>query len=348
MPTETLVAFKWLGYQDWQPGLKRVRVEAPSLRIEAPVGERWSLAATATQDSVSGASPRYHSAVSGASVMSDRRQAGDVKLTQHGERSSWRIGAAGSDEHDFRSRALSLEGSWSSEDNNRQWHAGLGFTRDRIGSTDDASLHARRRTVELNAGLTQVLSAVDVVQLDLTLADGQGHYSDPYKRIDRRPEERRQRIVLLRWNHHLEGLGATLRTSWRWYGDSFGIRSHTVSAEWVQALSPRWALTPSLRAYTQRAAWFYYDPVYSYAGPPLPPGYLEHAPAYLSPDARLAGFGALTAGLKLALRLTGGWTADLRVDHYAQRGGWRLDGDGSPGLAPLRARFVQVGVARRF
>jgi hypothetical protein len=325
-----------------------VRAESPSLRVAAPLGERWSFAAGATLDSVSGASPRWHSAISGASRMQDRRQAADVKITRYGDRSSWTLGAAGSSEHDFESRAVSAEGRWSSEDNNRTWHAGLGLTRDRITSSDDPDLAAARRTWELSAGVTQAWTEADLVQASLGLADARGHHSDPYKRLDQRPDRRLQRSLLLRWNHHVDAWRATLRTSYRHYRDSFGIRSHTVTAEWVQPLGARLQLTPSLRGYTQRAAWFYYDPVYSFAGEPYPPGYLTDPPRHLSPDARLSGFGALTLGLKLAMALPEGWTADAKIEHYEQRGSWRVGGTGSPGLSPLRARFLQFGLARRF
>lgn len=348
VPTESEVAFRYLGYQDWQPGLKRVRAESPSLRVAAPVGERWFFAAGATLDSVSGASPRYHAAISSASRMQDRRQASDVKITRYEGRTTLSFGAAGSCEHDFQSRAVSAEGRWSSEDNNRSWHAGLGYTRDRISSSDDPDLDAARRTWELSAGVTQAWSTVDLVQASLGLADAIGHHSDPYKRLDQRPDRRLQRSVLLRWNHHAEAWRSTLRTSYRYYRDSFGIRSHTVTAEWVQPMGARLQLTPSVRGYTQSAAWFYYDPVYSFVGAPFPPGYLTDPPRHLSPDARLAGFGALTLGLRLALQLPEGWSTDLKLEHYQQRGSWRVGGSGSPGLAPLRARFLQFGLARRF
>lgn len=343
-----LVALKWLSYQDWQPGLQRIAVQSPSVLLRAPLSSRWMLEGSATADSVSGASPRYHSAISGASQMSDERRAADVKITHSTDRSSWALGAAGSSEHDFRSRALSLEAAFATEDNNRSWNLGLGLTRDRIGSADDPDLHEARRTTEFTAGVTQALTRVDLVQASLTLADGQGFYTDPYKRLDRRPSSRHQASVLLRWNHHVEGWRGTLRGSYRAYRDSFGIRSHTLAAEWVQPLSPRITVTPSLRLYAQRAAWFYYDPVYSFAGAPYPPGYLTEPPRYLSPDARLAAFGAVTVGLKFALQLPEGWSTDLKLERYEQRAAWRIGGAGSPGLAPLHARFLQVGLARRF
>ena len=57
-PGSGLVAFKWLGYQDWQPGLKRIGVHSPSLLVRMPLGVRWGVGGSLTTDSVSGASPR--------------------------------------------------------------------------------------------------------------------------------------------------------------------------------------------------------------------------------------------------------------------------------------------------
>ena len=120
--------------------------------------------------------------------------------------------------------------------------------------------------------MTQALSRLDLVQLGLTLVDGRGYYTDPYKSLDARPDARRQTIATLRWNHHFEASEITLRSHYRYYRDSFGVRSHTLQFEPVWQAATRLAVTPSLRLYTQTAASFYYDPVYSFLGAPLPPG----------------------------------------------------------------------------
>lgn len=347
-PGPGLVAFKWLSYQDSQPGLQRVGVKSPSLLLRAPLGERWAAEASLTADSVSGASPRYHSAISGASRMSDERRAGDVKITRFEDRGSWSIGMVASGENDFSSRAVSAQASWASDDNNRNWNAGIGYTRDRIGSTNDPALNERRRTIELAGGVTQALSRLDLVQLGLTLANGKGYYTDPYKSLDARPDVRRQAMATLRWNHHFEAADVTLRSSYRLYGDSFGVRSHTLQLESVWQATPRLAVTPGLRLYTQTAASFYYDPVYSFLGAPLPPGYVEAPPRFLSADQRLSAFGAVTLGIKLAWQVDDDWATDIQFDRYEQRGPWHQGGPGSPGLAPFSARFLQWGLSRRF
>lgn len=347
-PTRGQVSVRWLSYQDWQPGLDRITVQAPAVLVRTPVAGGWSAEAQGTVDSVSGASPRWHSAVSGASRMNDERRAGDLKVTRRLERATWSAGVAVSGEDDFLSRTASVQVTMATDDNNRAWSAGMALTRDRIGSSDDASLHERRRTREVSLAVTQVLARTDVVQVSLGHSAGKGFYSDPYKRPDLRPRSRHHGTLSLRWNHHVESLDVSVRSSYRYYRDSFGIRSHTVQVEPVVQATPRITLTPSLRAYTQRAAWFYYDPVYSYLGEPLPPGYGNAPGAPLSADHRLSAFGALTLGLKVSLQLPDDWSADLKLERYEQRGAWRVGGDGSPGLAPFSARFVQVGLARRF
>jgi hypothetical protein len=73
-PEQGMVALKLSNYRDWQPGLERIKVDAPSLYMLAPLDAHWSLEASLVNDAVSGASPRYHSAISGASKMDDSRK----------------------------------------------------------------------------------------------------------------------------------------------------------------------------------------------------------------------------------------------------------------------------------
>ena len=349
-PEHGVVAVKYLQYQDSQPGLDRIKVKAPSVYVLAPLGTKWSVEGSLVSDSVSGATPRYHSAISGATMnMRDERHAGDVKVTRYFERSAWAVGVSKSKENDYDSTAVSLDASFSSEDNNRTWNIGVGYASDKITSTIDATLNEKKHTTELMIGVTQAVTANDLVQVNLTFNSGRGYFSDPYKEPDIRPRLRDQRILLARWNHHFEGIGASLRTSYRFYNDSFGIKAHTLGAEWVQPFAGRFTITPSLRLYSQSAASFYYDPVYDVnVGAPYPPNYFTNPPEFVSPDQRLSAFGAVTLGLKLGVQVTPDWSGDVKVEHYEQRSGWRVGGAGSLGIDPFKATFVQLGVSRRF
>ncbi|WP_431476572.1 DUF3570 domain-containing protein [Massilia eburnea] len=111
--------------------------------------------------------------------------------------------------------------------------------------------------MSLLAGVTRVLTPVDIAQFTLTHTQGHGYYSDPYKLADQRPDTRRQDTALLQWNHRFVAQGASSRLIYRYYRDSYGISAHTLGAEWVQGLGDGWTVTPAARLYTQRAADFY-------------------------------------------------------------------------------------------
>jgi hypothetical protein len=341
-PESGSISLRYLDYADRQPGLERIHVHSPSISVSAPI---------ATADDVSGASPRYHTAVSGASRMDDDRKAGDISLTRYFRRATLTGGAAYSTEHDDVSRALSLNGTLSSEDNNTTWAFGIAGSRDRIDPVNHVVANEHKRTISLLAGVTRVLTPRDIAQLTYTRSNGSGYYSDPYKLFDNRPRSRRENTLLLRWNHYLDSTGSTSRLSYRYYSDSFRIRAHTLSGEYVQPLGGGWTVVPEIRLYTQSAAYFYYDPVYdARLGAPFPPGFSggQGPSSFSSPDQRLSGFGAVTLGLKAVRQIGRLWTLDFKVEAYEQRGSWRLFHKGSPGLAPLRARLFQIGVTRQW
>ncbi len=351
-PEKTTVAVKYSNYADGQAGLDRINVTAPSLYIQAPIASDWSIEASMVVDSVSGASPKWHTDISSASRMSDERTAGDVKITRYFARSAWSASLATSSEHDYQSNAIGLDVRWSTEDNNRTWALGYGLSMDRIGR-HNGPLDKQKRTQEFMVGVTQVLTPGDIVQLNLTRSDGQGYYDDPYKTpgYEQRPDQRNAWIGLARWNHYLEPADAALRTSYRYYSDTFGVESHTLGMEWAQPLG-RWTLTPGVRYYSQSAANFFLNPVLDAQG-----RYSLDDTAYAadsnwgnnqSADQRLAAFGALTWSLKAAYAISDNTSVDVKYESYRQTAALHLGGAGTPGLDDFHATFWQVGLTYRF
>jgi hypothetical protein len=346
-PANGSISLGYLDYKDSQSGLDRITARSPSVAIVAPVAGVWSIGASLVSDDVSGASPRYHTAISGASHMQDHRTAGDASVTRYFERGSVTVGAAYSTEHDYVSRALSLQGSLESENKNTTWTVGIGHADDRIDPVNHIVSNEKKRTTNVLLGVTQVLTTNDIAQLTLTHSAGEGYFSDPYKSLDNRPRSRDESTLLARWNHHLASTGGTSRLSYRYYRDSFGVRGHTLGEEYVQPLSDGWTVTPEVRLYTQSAASFYYDPVYdTRLGAPFPPGY--DGSGYMSADQRLSGFGAVTLALKVSKQLDKLWSVDVKVSAYQQRGSWRLFHEGSPGLDAFRAQTIQIGINRQW
>ena len=352
-PEQTTIAIKYSTYQDSQPGLDRVAVSAPQIYVQAPIAGNWSVQASAVSDSVSGASPRWHTQVSGASRMSDERKAGDLKFTRYLSRAAISGSVAISNEHDYTSQALGLDARWSSADNNRTWTVGYGTSSDRIDTTyhegNTTAVDQHKRTHELMGGVTQVLTPGDLVQFNLTRGVGSGYYDDPYKMLDKRPDQRNTWIALARWNHYVDAYDASLRSSYRYYTDTFGVQSHTAGVEWVQPVG-RWTFTPGARYYSQSAASFYVAPVLNANGAyDLGATFGAAIPLnYKSFDQRLSAFGAVTLSLKVSYAITPHTSVDVKVEDYQQKAALHLGGAGSPGLDAFNARFMQVGLTHRF
>lgn len=340
-PDQGSIQVKYLDYRDWQPGADRMTVRSPSIYAVLPISDTLVAEGSIVYDSMSGASPLYYDTLSGASGLgvTDYRTAGEAKLTKYFGDFAVGVSAAVSSERDFLSRAGALELRLFSDDRNRTWAFSFGGTNDRINPVNGIVVNAPRNTLELLAGVTQALSATSIVQSNLTYSTGHGYYSDPYKTLDSRPTRRNVFAWLTRYNSYFPDIDGTLRLSYRFLHDSFGSRSNALEATWVQPLPAGWSVAPSLRYYTQTAANFYYDP-------PFPEGYV--AGQNYTADTRLSAFGAFTPAITIAKSFAQGWSADLKLAFYRQRAGWMLGGDGSPGLAPFSARWIEAGIAKTF
>jgi hypothetical protein len=340
-PDERVVALRYYDYRDWQSGGSRMTVRSPTLYALLPLSEGSTLEGSVTHDTMSGASPLFHNTLSGASGLgvTDYRTAGDFKYTKYLDGNALALGAAYSDERDYVSRAGLFEWRHWSDDRNRTYVVGVGATHDRIDSSNGIALHKRRETFDLLLGVTQVLNAQSIVESSITYSQGRGYYSDPYKLLDTRPDHRRVFAWLTRYNHHWPEIDATVRVSYRYLHDSFGDESHAIEASWVQSLPHGLVVTPTLRYYTQSAADFYFDP-------PFPQGAIEGRP--YTADTRLSAFGAITAGLRVAKAIGSELTIDVALNFYRQRSDWRIGGGGSPDLLPFSARWIELGIEKRF
>jgi len=361
-PEKGVVAFKYINYVDSQPSAERMDINAYTVSAMAPIAGKWSISTSYTYDSVTGASPEYHShmkpevsgedAVSGASIK-EQRYSGDLSLTRYLSRGSVTFGGSYSEENDYISRGYSAQGSISTEDKNTTFTLGGSYTTDSIDPSNgkDPVIFALtgydKRTVAGLVGVTQVLTKRDIVQLNLGYSKSRGYLDDPYKLYEQRPDRRESKTVMTRWNHHFDGIDGTSHLSYRYYTDSFGIKAHTFGLEYLQSLPNDWTVTPSLRFYSQTAADFYVptDPADPFL---LVPGALQSAGSAVSLDQRLSSYGALTLGIKVSKRIAKEWLVDVKYENYEQRAGWSMTGGGDRGLAPFSATFIQAGLSREF
>lgn len=321
----------------------RIRVKATASSVMLPLNAEWSMAGTLITDSISGASPAYHTEA--LTAMKDFRRAVDTSLTRYLPNGTVTVGLNHSGENDYISRGVSLLATRATEDKNTTWTAGVGLNRDVINPSNRIVFNETKHVTDFILGVTQVLSMNDIVQFNLGSFKGRGYFSDPYKIYDERPRNRSHETLLARWNHHFSDLNGTSRLAYRYYTDNWGIRSHTFDAEWVQAFGEGWRVAPALRFYTQTAANFYVeaDPSLS----PFPPNPPANA-RYFSEDQRVSAFGGFTMGVKLSKQLNLDTKVDVKFEQYGQKGAWTLLGSGSKGLAPFYARSLQVGITHSF
>ena len=344
-PDKAEISSKYLRYRDQQPGLERLTVNSPSIAISVPIAGVWSLDAGLVADQLSGASPRYHTVISSASKMSDSRRAADLRLHRYFDRIKLSAGVSYSTEHDYDSSALSLNASLASDDNNTTWNVGVGSASDKITATGRV-LKEEKKGNDFLIGVSQVLSPFDIIQLTYSHTNAHGYFSDAYKSLDIRPRERQQSAMLLKYHHYLRELDATLRVNYRHYHDSFGIRSHTIQFDYAQSLGSDWTITPTLRLYSQSAADFYFDPIYSFLF--IPVGYKIGGTQFVSEDQRLSAFGGRSIGLKISKQIDQHWQADASIEKYRQRSDWTFFDNRRPSLAPLDAHILQIGLRYRF
>jgi len=342
-PEKGLVSFKYLDYLDSQPGFDRIKVKAPSVLVMKPLSSEWSVSGTATTDTISGASPAYHTQA--LRNMHDQRHAFDLSFTKFESFGTKTFGSSYSKELDYLSRGLFYSLTSSTEDKNTTWNAGLSLSSDQINPTNQIVTNETKQGTDLIAGLTRVYTKVDIAQYQIGHYSGKGYFSDPYKIFDRRPRERVHNTFMAKWNHYLEESESTIKLSYRYYSDDWGIEAHTADIEYVKPLQNGWTLAPAFRIYTQSSAKFFVNADNS--GSPFPPNPPAGAVNY-SEDQRMSAFGAHTLGLKVSKAIDLNTSIDFKVEGYAQRAGWRLMGSGSPGMDPFSARSIQVGFNHYF
>ena len=342
-PERGLMAFKHLDYVDSQPGSERIRVKAPSLLVMKPLSSEWSMAGSYTTDTISGASPAYHTKA--LRNMHDQRHAVELSTTHYDALGTQTYGGSFSKELDYLSKGLFYAFTTSTPDKNTTWNAGVSTNSDQINPTNHVVANEIKQSWDFIAGVTQVMGIYDITQLQVGRYLGQGYYSDPYKVFDLRPRTRKHNTLMGKWNHHFESNQSTLKMSYRYYEDSWGIESHTLNLEWVKPLQNEWTVMPYVRLYTQSAASFFVNADNS--GLPFPPNPSLDA-SYYTEDQRMSAYGAHTFGFKVTKLIGQDTTFDVKLEQYQQRAAWRLGGSGSPGLDPFLAKSIQFGISHYF
>lgn len=293
--------------------LQRYEVLTHQIEFDLPVSNRMDAGVDFLYEKMSGASPWYVTAsgderlqvMSGATI-DDTRYDLSADLDYYMEDAKDTIAAGFSKEQDYFSVHGSLGTERSFFDKNTTFSTSATFSYDWIEPNNPNLSLARpsageKWSVDLFAGLSQLLSRTSAIQGTLNYKHSDGYLSDPYKAIkgfalndvivsDRRPDQKDQVSLLLRYRHHFEPITGSLHTDYRFYVDDWGVNSHTVEMGWHQNLFGWLTIVPGVRYYTQSQADFY-DTV-------LQAGTIESTPGDRSSDYRLSPYGAISWKIK--------------------------------------------------
>lgn len=282
-----------------------------------------------------------------ANTFQDVRTAGDFKLSYYRDDTTLSFGAGLSREKDYDSDFLSLDLRQDMNEKLTTLAVGYSLASDTFTPLNQPGFSGDKETHQLLLGLTQVLSKNDLLQTNLTYGYSRGYLTDPYKNVyllstneaikEARPGARRQWNLLTRYVHYFPGLKSALHLDYRYTRDDWGISAHTLDTFWIQSLGDGWQLVPRLRYYSQGQADFYQ----SYFTD-LPPD------GVYSSDYRLAGFGALSGGLKLTKQITDAVRIDAGVEYYDRQSHYALNDHADSSFADYGFAIYSISVDLAF
>lgn len=328
----------------------RIAVNGITSRLKRQISEDSSVSLRTTFDAVSGASPtgavkvQSRSGASGAAHMTsfqtERTSMGVdwdgsldalTRLTVTADRSkqstyeSWGVGATVA--RDFNQRNTTLV-------------AGMGYSKDLakpkdgihygLSSIADSTIRLQEDTkdqLDLQLGITQVLTSRTLVQLNYVHSKAEGYMTNPYKIVgvvnsvtgstgdydpiyEKRPRNRNTHTLYAQLNHSV-GPGVAY-LSYRYVTDDWGIRSNMLDAKYRLPLGESVYVQPHVRYYQQTAADFYRSMLTNTE--------VGNLPQYASADYRLAKLNTTTLGVKLGYRPSFGGELSMRAELIRQNG----------------------------
>ncbi len=243
-----------------------VKASGPALLVRKSLADKVSLSAQYYVDAVSNASIDV---VTTASPFKETRKAWDLGLQTVVRDATLDASVSRSVEPDYIAEAMSLDvahevfGGMST--------VSLGYTRakDQVGQKGvpgwiDTASHWQYRV-----GLTQILTPRWLVSLNAEALSDSGYLGSPYRAArvfgaavpERNPRTRSGRAVKLRSVTDTDALvsRSALRVEYRYYWDTWDIRSHTTEVGGSKYFGQSLLLDTAVRLYSQGKALFYSD-----------------------------------------------------------------------------------------
>jgi Protein of unknown function (DUF3570) len=214
-----------------------------------------------------------------------------------------------SQENDWESFAPSAGLSVDLFKRNTTLSAGYGFVHNRVGRSGDPGFEEQLQAHTAEVAVAQVIDRRSLLDVRYTFQASLGYQSSPYRYIrsfgtvfsvlERHPSERIRHALTTSGLRHLAD-DVALEASYRFYGDDWGVLSHTASAGIRFEFGDMVDLRGRGRFYHQRSATFWREQY-------------DTAMEFMSLDRELSTFWDAGGGVKLGLHGEH-WKVDVKVD----------------------------------
>lgn len=271
-------------------------IDGPSVLVRKNVGPQVSVSGQYYVDSVSAASVDV---LATASEYTEERTEITAGVDYLFESSILSLGYTNSSENDYEANTVYF--SISQEFFGGMSTVTLGYANGwdevRQRGNDSFEADADRRNYQL--GLSQVITTNSLIGFDFEVVTDEGFLQNPYRQnryIDpndsnnflyqpeRYPETRTSYSLATRALYYLP-YRASIRAEYRYFSDTWGIKSDTYELAYVHALNPRWTLEGKVRYYDQGQADFYSD-LFAF----------ENSQTHLARDKEMSSFSGITLG----------------------------------------------------
>ncbi|MCX6166336.1 MAG: DUF3570 domain-containing protein [Ignavibacteriae bacterium] len=266
----------------------RLNVIYPSINIVKSLDNNTSVTGSYLVDAISSASMKMVFKVDGVTSATTNKQGGadntpdelrhQINLGIVRNFSGVTVSADGmySTEHDYSSKTFATNISVPFAKKNSILQIGFAGNRDKI-FPQTRFWTKDRNTLSLNLGLTQILSKRIVSQFDFSYINVDGYMLDGYQIVrvingfsvnflePILPEKRIRKALGIRTNFGISKL-STIMLGYRYYWDTWDIRSHTLDAEYKTHISDNMNIIFGYRQYYQTKAFFFKE-IYSQPEP---------------------------------------------------------------------------------
>jgi hypothetical protein len=312
---------------------ERMDIDVAQFHLLAPVSDDWSVALDVGWEDMSGASPWFVGEIrdgdgdpkvvmSGASI-EDTRTEVSVTTRYYFDSGTAGVNYTYSDEDDYESKSVSLDGSLNSEDGLTTYSGSLSASDDDITPTQGTyptnTLSATKDIRSAWIGVSRIISKRALVRFGLSYTYRDGYLTDPYKYKDNRPDERKEWTASAGYRHFFAEQNAALHVDYRYFDDDWDI-----------------TVAPFIRYYTQDRAKFFSVVIND-----------DNDSDYFSDDYRLSSFGAFSYGLRVNYEI-GNWSVNADAERYQTDESWGLySGEEAPALVDTWRYGVGLSYAFR-